>query len=344
MNRKDEHIQLATSFHKEERNGFDELRFIHQGLSSVDVNHVNLSTGFLGMKFSRPFYINAMTGGSDKALEINGKLGQVAKKANILIASGSVSAALKDSTQIPSFRIIRENNPTGKIFANIGADKTYRDAIGAIGIVQADGLQIHINTAQELIMPEGGREFSFWEENIKEIAQKIDLPILVKEVGFGMSRQTMEKLVSCGIKAIDVSGRGGTNFIRIEDARNNKHDYSYMSDWGQTTVESLLEASELEIDILASGGVRNALDIVKALFLGAKSVGLSGAVLHRVQEVGVDETAAWLVRLEEEVRSIFTLLGVRTIEELQEKAQVIFSSELMNYAKQRNINLKKYGV
>ncbi|MDR2833870.1 MAG: type 2 isopentenyl-diphosphate Delta-isomerase [Streptococcaceae bacterium] len=343
MNRKDEHLQLANQFYQTNTNDFDKIRFIHQSLSNADVNHVNLTTEFLGIHFSKPFYINAMTGGSTRAKEINEMLAQVAKKANVLIASGSVSAALKDSNQIPSFRVLRENNPNGKIFANIGADRNYKDAIGAIQIVKADGLQVHLNTAQELVMPEGGRQFSSWEQNIKEIVEKIDLPVIVKEVGFGMSKEVIQKLLDLNVKAIDISGRGGTNFAKIENARNPQIDYSYMNAWGQSSVESLLEASEFEVDVLASGGVRNALDIVKALFLGAKSVGISGAVLHKLTNDGVDETIQWMKNLEDELRSIFTLLNVRTIDELQTKAKVVFSPDLVSYAQQRKIDLTKYS-
>ena len=345
-NRKDEHLALARALYRGVTNDFDNVKFVHPGISSVNVNCVDLSTGFLDIHFETPFFINAMTGGSEKTGLINEKLGKIAEKTGMMVATGSVAAAVKNPSLVSSYRVIREVNPKGIILANIGADKNLEVALKAIEVVNADGLQIHLNTAQELIMPEGERDFSFWESNIREMIENIDLPIIVKEVGCGFSQKTLERLISIGVKAVDISGRGGTNFIEIENSRDKEHDHSYLEDWGQSTVESLLESVlvQKKADILASGGIRNALDVVKALRLGAKSVGLAGIILQKLTTEGVEKTVDWIKNLENEIRVIFALLDVENIVELQEKTSLIFSTELVNYASQRRIDIDRFTL
>ncbi|SJZ49623.1 isopentenyl-diphosphate delta-isomerase [Pilibacter termitis] len=344
-NRKDEHIQLARKFYSTKENDFDRVRFIPNALPEIDIQHTNISTEFLGLSFSRPFYINALTGGSAKALEINKMLGEVAGKTGVLIASGSVVAALKDDTLIPSFRSLREANPNGRIFANINANTSVEMAIRAIQITQADGLQIHLNVAQELIMPEGERSFSSWRKNIQQIIQQIQLPIIVKEVGCGMSRETIEELFAIGVKAVDISGVGGTNFVAIENERRSEKELTHFENWGLSTVESLLESQKMQrkMTILASGGVRNGMDIAKSLALGAKGVGISGAILKILTEKGVNATIEWMLQLEEELHILFTLLGVRTIEELQNKSELLFDNSLRNFCLDRGIEIKNFS-
>ncbi|MDR2464834.1 MAG: type 2 isopentenyl-diphosphate Delta-isomerase [Streptococcaceae bacterium] len=342
-NRKDEHLQLAMKNFKKNSTDFEQIRFLHTSLPEIDLGHTNISTSFLGMKFTRPFYINAMTGGSEKSLEINRKLGEIANQSGILIATGSASSAIRNDALTPTFRAIRLANPNGKIFVNISAQATVQEAYKALNIAQADGLQIHLNAPQELFMQEGDKNFSNWKSNIKAIVNEIHLPIIVKEVGFGMSKETIASLIDMGVKAVDISGRGGTNFLKIENQRSLSSK-AYLDNWGLSTVESLLESSSLqgEINILASGGIQNGLDVVKALALGAKSVGISAKLLYILQKKGVDGAVEWLMDLEKEVHLIFTMLGCRTIEELQTHATLLFDAPIITYAQQRQIDLNKY--
>ena len=207
MNRKDEHVSLAKAFHKGRSNDFDSIRLLHSSLPELALKDVDLSTELFQYQLSTPFYINAMTGGSEKTKEINRQLAIVARETDLLIATGSVSAALKDSSLIDSYSVMREEYPKGKILVNIGGGVSVEDAKRAVNLFEVDGLQIHLNVPQELVMPEGDRDFRNWLSIIEEINQQINVPILVKEVGFGMTRETIKTLLSIGIQTIDVSGQ-----------------------------------------------------------------------------------------------------------------------------------------
>lgn len=271
--RKDEHIKFAN---EEEvgTNDFDKIILEHNSLPNLNYQEINLESDFLGFKSNYPFYINAMTGGSQKALEINKKLALIAKHFNIPIVLGSQSAAFKDPKLIETYKIVRDNYETGIIVANVSANATLEQAIKAVEMVNANALSIHINVVQELVMDEGDRDFSKWQSNIKTIVDNLTVPVIVKEVGFGMSKEVIERLKSLGVKYIDVSGKGGTNFARIERKRSVNNDFIF-EDVGISTVNSLLNGKDIDITLHASGGIRNALDIYKAIKLGAKNVGLS---------------------------------------------------------------------
>ncbi len=291
-----------------------------------------------------PIFINAMTGGSAKTKIINEDLAKVAKATKLAIASGSLSAALKDESLKDSFKVIRDNNKKGIVFANLGAEHDFLNAQAAIEILKADALQIHLNVIQELVMPEGDRDFSIWLSNIKEIKSKAKIPIIVKEVGFGMSRETIEKLLEVKVDAIDVSGFGGTNFAKIENYRRKSHDYSYLNNFGQSTVISLLEAQAFinKTSIIASGGIRNPLDVVKSLALGAKAVGISGLILNHLLEFGVDSTIELINNWKKELKVIMTILGVENIEQLRE-VDLIILDDVKTWCQARNIDYRSFA-
>lgn len=338
MNRKDEHLHYAL-MQKEKVNDFDKIRFVGNSLHTISVNEIDLSSSICGIKIPYPFYINAMTGGSMKAKDINEKLAIIASYFNIPIASGSLSVALKDKSTLDSFQIIREKNPNGIVMANLGADKTLDDVLVAMKILNANIMQIHLNKVQELIMPEGERDFSKWQDNIKEIINNVSFPVIVKEVGFGMSKETIQTLKGLGVKTIDISGNGGTNFAIIENNRRN-HKMEYLNNWGLSTVESLLEASVVkDLEILASGGIRNALDLIKAIALGANAVGLSSYFLNLVDKYDIEDVIKKVEEFIEEIKVIMTIIGAKTISEVK-YTKIIFSSDIINYMNQRNIYFK----
>ncbi|RZH79778.1 type 2 isopentenyl-diphosphate Delta-isomerase, partial [Staphylococcus aureus] len=155
-------------------------------------------------------------------------------------------AALRNHKMASSFDIVRKTNPEGIIFSNVGADVPADLAKQSVEMLQANALQVHVNSPQELVMPEGNRTFSNWMENLSEIVQTVDVPVIVKEVGFGMSRELIQDLKEIGVRYVDVSGRGGTNFVNIENERRQLKDMSYLQNWGQSTVESLLESKNLQ--------------------------------------------------------------------------------------------------
>ncbi|EGP4882709.1 type 2 isopentenyl-diphosphate Delta-isomerase [Enterococcus faecium] len=344
MNRKDEHVSLAKAFHDKQKNEFDFVRVIHNPLPQTAVADVDLSTQAAGFTLSSPFYINAMTGGSEKTKKINQDLAIIAREADLMIATGSVSAALKDPSLADTYTIMRQEYPHGKIIANIGAGTSVERAQEAIRLFHADALQIHLNAPQELVMPEGDRDFTNWKALIQEIQTAIDVPLIVKEVGFGMTRETINDLASLGVHTVDISGRSGTSFTQIENARRSKRELNYLADWGQSTVASLLEANETDtsMEILASGGIRNAYDIFKALCLGAKAVGTSGTVLTHLMNHGVEETIMLMKQWQEELRLLYTMVGATNTASLHQQS-LIFSGPVKDWCEARGIHLVKYG-
>lgn len=339
-NRKNEHVSLAEKFAKETRKSdFDSFRFVHHSFPEMSVADASISTSFAGLEMASPFYINAMTGGSTWTKKVNEKLALIARETGIAMATGSISAALKDHSVEDSYTIVREVNPNGMVFANLGTGQTLENAKKAVDLIQADALQIHVNSPQEIVMPEGDRDFSNWLTELENIVHHLAVPVIVKEVGFGMSRETIQQLTSIGVKTIDISGQGGTNFAQIENYRRTTEKFDYLEDWGQSTVISLVEAQPFinEIDLLASGGIRNPLDIVKALSLGAKGVGISGLFLHMALRDGVEATILEVNAWKNQIASIMTLLGKKSIKDLSQ-ADIILLGEVKDWCELRKID------
>ena len=315
--RKDDHVNLALK-QGEFNNDFDLVRIVHQGLPGINYSDVDPSIELFSRKFDFPFYINAMTGGSNKTLETNRKLALIAKRFNLMMAVGSQHAALDEKDLTPSFAIVRETNPEGFIIGNVSANASLERAKKAVDMIKANALGIHINIAQEITMDEGDREFDHWEDNISQIVQHLDVPVIVKEVGFGMSEETVSKLIDLGVENVDVSGKGGTNFIWIENERSQNKRFDYLLDWGISPVESLLmnQGNRSRTTLLASGGVKNPLDVIKLLILGAEAVGISGYFLKAAQ---LDEEAmfAEVDNFMHELKLIMLMLGCKTIEDLR---------------------------
>lgn len=240
------------------------------------------------------------------------KLALIAKEFNIPFVLGSQSAAIKDDSLVATYKVARDLNPEGYLVANVSANATVNEAIKAIEMIKANAISIHINIIQELVMSEGDRDFTKWQQNIKNIAASINIPIVVKEVGFGMSKETILKLKELNIKNIDVSGKGGTNFALIERNRINGID-NLFDDLGISTVNSLLNAKDIDdINVFASGGIRNALDIFKALTLGAKAVGLSGYFL-RLTELDFETQVSEVNKLILNLKKLFIIFNKKTM-------------------------------
>lgn len=330
INRKDEHIKYALKY-QSPYNSFDDIELIHHSLPDYDLSEIDLHTHFAGRDFEFPFYINAMTGGSEKGRAVNQKLAQIAQATGLVMVTGSYSAALKNphDDSYPS----KEEFPELLLATNIGIDKPYELGLQTIHEMQPIFLQVHVNLMQELLMPEGEREFRQWKENLADYATKMPAPVILKEVGFGMDLKTIEMAHKLGIKTVDISGRGGTSFAYIENQRG--HNRSYLDEWGQSTVQTLLNAQPMidKIEILASGGVRHPLDIIKCLVLGAKAVGLSRAILELVEKYSVEEVITIINGWKDDLRLIMCALNCKTIAELRQVDYLLYGK--LNEANQK---------
>ncbi|MEW8972997.1 MAG: type 2 isopentenyl-diphosphate Delta-isomerase [Tissierellaceae bacterium] len=319
--RKREHVEnyLKTTF--KGNTLLEDVFLEHNALPELNFSDIDTSTEFLGKTIDYPIIINAMTGGTDFAAEINADLSLLAKEFNIPMAVGSETIILcEDEGCRDSFGIVRENiGQDGVVIANLGGHATLEDVKCALDVIQGDAMQIHLNVAQELAMEEGDRDFTGVLENIENIVKNIDKPVIVKEVGFGISKDVAEKLYSVGVRYVDVSGHGGTNFIEIENLRNRSIDLTELYPWGIPTALSLIKCKELprDLNLIASGGIRNSIDIVKSLVLGAEIVGISGELLSYLLHGGYDNAKEYLLDLSYKLKMIMLLMGKRNIEELK---------------------------
>ncbi|CAJ1175062.1 isopentenyl-diphosphate delta-isomerase [Companilactobacillus crustorum] len=341
IQRKVEHLFLAEKFFTDESfANFDKIRLLHDALPELRLNDIDLTTDFLGTKVALPIYFNAITGGSRQSDRFNTELAQLAQKLNIPVSSGSMGVyfRLPEETKA-SFTTLRSNNPKGFVIANVSAKANAQQSQQAVNLIKANALQIHLNALQELAMPEGDQEF-MWLDNIKDIVKNVSVPVIVKEVGFGISQINLRQLYQAGVRYVDISGFGGTNFAQIESARNHDLDLSYLDQLSLSTVESLLESRPYQnkMTILASGGIRTPMDVIKALRLGASSVGMSGLVLHHLQKSSLSETETFFEKFIQQLQLIMAAIGAKNINDIK-KAPIVLDESLVNYIKQRNLKL-----
>ncbi|AYG37365.1 type 2 isopentenyl-diphosphate Delta-isomerase [Lactiplantibacillus pentosus] len=332
--RKDEHVSLAEKYyHGDQPNSFDQVRIRHDALPETAVADVNLRTTIGQWHWDSPLYIEAMTGGSPHTGELNARLGKIAAACGLPIATGSQSVAIKDPQLADTFSSMRTNNPDGLIFGNLGAGHPLAAAQTAIKMLQADALELHLNVVQEIVMPEGDRDFH-WLANIQTLVQALPVPVIVKEVGFGISKPTMQQLYQAGVRYIDLGGHGGTNFVDIENRRRPQRDMAYLHDFGLTTVESLLsvQGHPQDLTIFAAGGIRQPLDVLKALLLGADAVGMAGTVLHALLHHTDEEVIAMLTDWQSQLKRLLALVGATSIADLHQMGdKILLSPELVNY-------------
>ncbi|MDQ0219003.1 type 2 isopentenyl-diphosphate Delta-isomerase [Peribacillus cavernae] len=342
--RKLEHIHYALQTGQHRLSGFEDISFVHQSLPDLSTEGISLDTAIGGLHASSPIFINAMTGGGGKETEnLNRDLAMAAKETGISMAVGSQMAAIKDPAQAASFEIVRKMNPDGIVIANLGGEAGIEEAKRAADMLKADALQIHLNVIQELTMPEGDRTFEGVLARIEEIRLKLDIPVIVKETGFGMSKETVAQLCSAGISILDVGGFGGTNFARIENERRQTA-LTLFNDWGIPTAVSIAEAVSAGEDtsILASGGIQDALDVAKCIALGADGAGIAGHFMKSLKEKGMTALIHEIEDLHQELRIIMTALGAKNIKELQDSSLVI-SGKTYHWLTQRGIDCSRYA-
>ncbi|WP_058303814.1 type 2 isopentenyl-diphosphate Delta-isomerase [Gorillibacterium timonense] len=341
--RKMEHIRLTLEQEPEGSNGLQDILPIPAGLPEMALASVSLATQFGELTLSSPIVVNAMTGGAEETVAINRSLAEAAAASGMAMAVGSQMAALKDPAVEESYRVVRRIHQNGILFANLGTEATVEQAKRAVDMLEANALQLHLNAMQELVMPEGDRDFSGACRRIEAIVKDVGVPVVVKEVGFGMSRETARRLINLGVRMVDVGGRGGTDFAAIENARRPV-PLDWLNGWGLKTSVSLLETVPCfpAGHVMASGGLRTSLDIVTALLLGASAAGMAGNLLFIVQQEGTEGLIAFLRRVEEGIRLLMTALGARSIPELWQVPAVI-SGETAHWCRERDVNTRTFA-
>jgi isopentenyl-diphosphate delta-isomerase len=321
--RKAEHIQLALDPSlRPTRNYFDDYCFEHRALPEIDYDAIDQSCDFLGRRLTAPLLISCMTGGTSDATRINRNLAIAAETTGIAVGVGSQRKAFEDASMVESFRI-RPFAPSVPLLANLGAVQLnygfgLEECRRAIEMIEADALVLHLNPLQEAIQPEGQRNFAGLLDKIGRIAQGLGAPVIVKEVGCGISREVAEALVGVGVTVVDTAGSGGTSWARIEAARaGNSPLGDLFADWGIPTPLAISRLRDLPgLTVIGSGGVRHGLDAAKAIAAGADLVGVAHRFLQSADR-SAKEAIERARRLIEELRMTMFCVGAGTLEALR---------------------------
>lgn len=325
LRRKDEHI-LLSSLQKPGLADFSEIHFVHNCLPECDPGAVTLETRLFGRPLRSPLFINAVTGGTPAAMRLNAALAAVARQFGLAMALGSQMAALENPAVADSYRVVRRVNPEGVIWANLGSYATPELVQRAVRMIDAAAVQIHLNVPQELAMGEGDCSFRGALGRIAEIAQTAGRPVIAKEVGFGIAREQALLLCEAGVAAIDVGGRGGTNFLAIENRRARRRISPELLSWGLPTAISLIEVLDAVWDraeVIAAGGMFSGLNAAKALALGAKAVGIAGLPVYLLLKRGRGALVRAIRKMERELRLVMLMTGCSSLEQLRSVPLVI---------------------
>jgi len=337
---------------------YEEITLIHQSLPGISHSDLDTSTVFLGYRLNYPIVIEAMTGGHPDLKPINEKLAKLASQYRIAIGVGSQRPIIKSGFNkevVESYSIVRETAVDVPVIGNIGIaqlnELSIDDVKKLVEVIEADALAIHLNPAQEMIQPEG--DVNFRDDllsKIKMLVKELDVPIIIKEVGNGLSMETVAKFRELEIKIFDVAGTCGTDWVKIEALRNPENSVSRVvgftlseAKWGIPTPLSLIEARYAAPDatIVASGGVWSGVVAAKLIALGGDLVGAARPFLKALLEHGEEGLRSFLDKYIGELKAVMFLTGSRTLRELRYKP-IVLGLSVRNYLEQRGINVYKY--
>ena len=330
--RKVEHLQIVAQKDEMDRRKFyfDEVRLTHRALPEIDLKAIDPSIEFLGKKLSFPLLISSMTGGGDKLFrKINTNLAAAAEAEGVAMGVGSQRIFFTEPTARSSFDL-RGVAPSALLFSNLGAvqfneDMTLAHARAVVQVLKADALCLHLNPLQEAVQPKGDTNFANLRNKIGEIASGLEVPVIVKEIGAGISIADAKLLIEAGVKYIDVAGSGGTSWSRVESERCDDVSIGQLfQDWGLPTPLALraLGPYRDRITLIASGGIRSGLDMAKAVVLGASLCGLARPFLNPAME-SVEAVQKVIQRLKREFVMAMFLLGADRVEKIKGREELI---------------------
>ena len=308
--------------------GFDEVRFAHAALPELSMESISLTASFLGRPLLAPLLISSMTGGHAKGADINLRLAEAAQARGIALAVGSQRVAIEGGSNDGLDRNLRRVAPGIPIYANFGGAQLRQgygldEARRAIEVIEADALIVHLNPLQEAVQTGGDRDWSGVLQAIDRLARRLERPLIVKEVGFGLSGTMVRKLAQCGVAAVDVAGAGGTNWALVEASRTGTERAhavaSAFADWGIPTAEAIMAARSAcpDLPLIGSGGVRTGVDVAKAIRLGADLVGIAAGLLQAATQSASAVDAALGIVIEQ-LRLACFCTGSPTLDDLRQ--------------------------
>ncbi|BAQ65212.1 type 2 isopentenyl-diphosphate Delta-isomerase [Geminocystis sp. NIES-3709] len=334
--RKDDHIRICLDEKvqfNQLQNGLEKYRFNHVCLPELDYQEIDISTNFLGKKLHSPVLISSMTGGTENAQLINQRLAMIAQKYHLAMGIGSGRVIIEKPDIAKTFQVRSRSGsnrcscPDILLLANIGAVQlnygyTWRECLKLVEILEADALILHLNPLQECIQPEGDTNFKGLLDKIADVCEKITVPVIVKEVGNGISVTMAKKLINVGVKAIDVAGGGGTSWAMVESERSDnklKRELGKtFANWGIPTADCVADIAKTypDIPLIASGGIRNGLEVAKLLALGSDIVGLAYPFLKAAM-TSIEALEEFMELLNAEIRTVLFCTGNKDINSLQ---------------------------
>ncbi len=334
QDRKSEHIEINLKKDVQFphlRTGLEDVRFVHQALPELDLDQIDTSTKFFGKDLRAPILISSMTGGTADAMAINRNLATAAQATGIALGLGSQRAGIRDQSQAATYQV-RDIAPDIILFANLGAIQLnygygLAECQEAVDMIEADALILHLNPLQEAVQPEGDRDWSELLAKIEAVCRHLPVPVIAKEVGWGLSAQAARDLANAGVSALDVAGAGGTSWSQVEQYRAPTRLHARVAaafaDWGLTTLESLLLVKEAapQLPAIASGGLRNGIDVAKAIALGASLAGLAQPFLAAAVE-SAEATIEIATELVTVLRIAMFAAGAADISQLRETALI----------------------
>lgn len=371
--RKIEHVNIALGqdISVAQRANWNDVQFVHQALPEVDLDEIDTSVTFLGHTLRYPIFMSSLTGGHQDVTSINRNLARAAEHYGLALGVGSQRAAIVNPDVMSSYTITREHAPNTFLIANIGAPQliaqprhapfTIEQVEHAITMIGANALAVHMNSLQEATQPEGDRRAAGEAAALKTLASQVDVPVIAKETGAGVCREQALLLHSCGVAAIDVGGAGGSSMSAMEAARSKaRGDERTLNigllfrDWGIATPVSIVEASVAHLPLISTGGVRNGLDMARALALGATLVGIGFPFLKAASE-SYEAVCELLETIVAELKVAMQLSGAATLGQLQQTDIVVtgetrhwlamrgFEEELQSMARRRWSRLQHFS-
>jgi isopentenyl-diphosphate delta-isomerase len=354
--RKLDHIRICLTkdveFHHK-KTGFQDIELIHNPIPEIDLKEVETKTDFFGKKIAAPLLIVGMTGGHQTATRINEILARAAQESGIGMGVGSQRAAIEDPSLSQSYSVVRRFAPDIPIIANLGGpqlSKGYgiREARKAVEMIEADALAIHLNPLQEAVQIEGETNTKGILAKIREIANQLDVPVIAKETGCGIAYEQASLLAKQGIKGVDVGGAGGTSWSAVEAFRQLAENPSAartqlgltFREWGIPTAASVIEVSSLkELTIIATGGVRNGIDIAKSIAVGADLAGMGLPLLRPAYSGDLESLTTEIRKVIRELRTAMYLTGARNVKDLA-TSNLVIRGELAEWLRVRGFDPK----